>query len=667
MSAASAVGLAARERQRTSLALRRLTRISLDLTVLALALWLAFALRFDWAIPVPWIRRMLLVMPWVLLSQYLALVIFDVPRCSWQYFGFSELQRMAAAVGLSGALLLVARLSAPSLAQVVPSAAHVLVPIGVVAADVLLAFFGLAALRAVRRGASERGPASARGAGRSHTGQEDAAPTRLMLVGAGEAGVAVARALVRRGAYLPVGFVDDDPAKQGTRIHGIPVRGSVDELAFLCRRHGVDEVLICVARANGTFVRRVGRELEALGLPMRIIPNVAEFVDGNVAVERIREVALEDLLRRDPVELDDAAISADVRGRTVLVSGAGGSIGSELCRQLCRYAPARVVLVERSENALFEIHRELGKRYPELELVPALVDISEREPLRRVFAEQRPAVVVHAAAHKHVPMLEYNPSAAILNNVIGTRVIAELAEEFGVASFVMISTDKAVRPRSIMGASKRCAELLIQRLARTQRSTKYVIVRFGNVLGSNGSVVPIFKAQIAAHGPVTVTHPEVERYFMTIPEASQLVLQAASMGHGGEIFILDMGEPVRILDLARDLIRLSGLVPDEDIAIEFTGLRPGEKLREELCGVAGLEPTAHASILVEREATWLRAERLEQDVASLIAAAELGDERALRVALRTMLPDFDDGESNEVAAAAEREPEVAEPVLAIHA
>lgn len=620
---------------RASLTARRFARIFLDLAVLALALWLAFALRFDWDVPAFWLRRMLLVMPWVLLSQYLGLVIFDVPRASWQYFGFLELGRMAAAIATSGVLLMIARLTAPLIIPVIPAAMHVLVPIGVVAADVVLAFLGLAAVRAVRRGAGER---------RHRREIEETAPTRVMLVGAGEAGIAVARALGRRTTMLPVGFVDDDPQKHGVRIHGVPVRGRIDELASLCRRHGVDEVLICVARANGALVRRVTKDVEPLGLPVKIIPNVDEFVDGTVAVERLRGVALEDLLRRDPAQLDDEAIAADVAERTILVSGAGGSIGSELCRQLCRYAPKRVILVERSENALFEIHRELLRSFPTIELVPALVDITEREQLRRVFAEQRPTKVVHAAAHKHVPMLEYNPGAAILNNVVGTRTIAELAAEFEVASFVMISTDKAVRPRSIMGASKRCAELVIQRLAR-QAATRFVIVRFGNVLGSNGSVVPIFKAQIAANGPVTVTHPDVERYFMTIPEASQLVLQAASMGKGGEIFILDMGEPVKIVDLAHDLIRLSGLVPGEDIAIEFTGLRPGEKLREELSGVAGLEATEHPAILVEREAMGVGAERLEGDLERLIEAARAGDEGGIRGALRGMLSDFSDGES----------------------
>ncbi|HVI01723.1 MAG TPA: polysaccharide biosynthesis protein, partial [Enhygromyxa sp.] len=298
------------------------------------------------------------------------------------------------------------------------------------------------------------------------------------------------------------------------------------------------------------------------------------------------------------------------------------------------------LLVERAENALFEIHRELGRSFPGVELVPLLVDITERERLRNVFASHHPDLVVHAAAHKHVPMLEWNPSAAIENNVGGTRCVAELAREFEARQFVMVSTDKAVRPRSIMGASKRCAELLVQDLAAHSSATRFVIVRFGNVLGSNGSVVPIFKQQIAQFGPVTVTHPHMERYFMTIPEASQLVLQAATMGDGGEIFVLDMGEPVRIVDLANDLIRLSGLIPGEDVAIEFTGLRPGEKLKEELCGSAGLDPSDHPAILVERERgdDRLSPELFAAKLRELLDAAEQHDEAAVRAALARILP-----------------------------
>ena len=622
----------ARPTRTRRLGLRRVARVLIDFAVLALALWGAFALRFDWAVPDPWLRRMVVMLPWVLIAQYLALLALDVPRCSWRYVGLPEIQRIAAAVVLAGAVLFGLRLLAPTLSLTIPAARHSLVPIGAIAANTMLAFLGLSTVRGLVRIAGERTKAPKHERGR--------APTRMLLVGAGEAGVVVARELARRPNLAPVGFLDDDPAKHGIQIHGLPVLGSVSRLAEVCEREQVDEILIAVARASGALVRRVSEVGKGLGLRVTIIPGIAELIDGKVSLDRVRKVAIEDLLRRDPVELDEQSIAATVRARVVLVSGAGGSIGSELCRQIARYAPQRLILVERSENALFEIHRELGRSFPELELCPMLVDITDRPRLEAIFAEHRPQLVVHAAAHKHVPMLEWNPSAAIANNVEGTRTIAELARAYATARFVMVSTDKAVRPRSIMGASKRCAELLVHDLAATSTTTRFVVVRFGNVLGSNGSVVPIFNEQIANYGPVTVTHPDMERYFMTIPEASQLVLQASAMGEGGEIFVLDMGEPVRILDLAHDLIRLSGLVPGEDIAIEFIGLRPGEKLSEELAGSAGLDPSEHPAILVERERgdDRLSPERFAAGLRVLLDAAAREDEVAVRAAITAVLP-----------------------------
>ena len=625
------LGLLGRSRRRV-LAQRHLGRALIDLAVLALALWGAFSLRFDGSVPDPWMRRMLLMLPWVLITQYFALLAFDVPRCSWRYFGLPEVQRIGAAVALAGGVLLSLRLLAPTLSEWIPAARHSLVPVGAIAADGLLAFLGLSTVRGAARVVGERANLAAIKATRE--------PTRLLLVGAGEAGVAVAREIARRPGLDPIGFLDDDPGKQGVHIHGLQVLGTLDRLAEVCERERVDEILISVARASGALVRRVSEVGDSLSLRVKIIPGIAELIDGKVSLERVRKIAIEDLLRREPAQLDEAAIGQTVRAKVVLVSGAGGSIGSELCRQIARFAPSRLILVERSENALFQIHRELGREFPELELLPMLVDITERARLRRVFAEFRPKLILHAAAHKHVPMLEWNPGAAIENNVAGTRCVAELAHEFEAEQFVMVSTDKAVRPRSVMGASKRCAELLVQDLAAQPGPTRFVIVRFGNVLGSNGSVVPIFKEQIASFGPVTVTHPDMERYFMTIPEASQLVLQAATMGEGGEIFVLDMGEPVRIVDLAHDLIRLSGLTPGEDVAIEFTGLRPGEKLSEELCGSAGLDPSDHPAILVEREQgeDRLSPERFAVGLDELLEAARVPDEPALRAAISALLP-----------------------------
>ncbi|HVI04041.1 MAG TPA: nucleoside-diphosphate sugar epimerase/dehydratase [Enhygromyxa sp.] len=564
---------------RNQLALRRVARVLIDFAVLALALWGGFSLRFDGSIPADWTQRMIDVMPWVLISQYLALHAFDVPRCSWRYLGLPEVQRTAAAVASASAVLLGLRLSAPTLASSIPAFAQTLVPIGAIAADAMLAFLGLCGVRGVARIAGERANLAAVKAQRD--------PVRMLLIGAGEAGVAVARELARRPSHAPVGFLDDDPAKHGVQIHGLRVLGPIDRLAEVCERERVDEILISVARASGALVRRVSEIGEALSLPVKIIPGIAELIDGKVSLERVRQVAIEDLLRRDPVSLDELAIAQTVRAKVVLVSGAGGSIGSELCRQICRYAPSRLLLVERAENALFEIHRELGRSFPAVELVPLLVDITERERLRNVFARHRPDLVVHAAAHKHVPLVEANALEGIRNNVIGAKVLVDAAVAAGVQRFVLISSDKAVRPTNVMGATKRWAELIVRHYGKG-RGMRYCSVRFGNVLGSNGSVVPLFREQIASGGPVTLTDARMTRYFMSIHEAAELIVQAGAMAEGGDIFLLEMGEPVAIRDLAENMVRLAGLSvkgpanPTGDIAIVETGARPGEKLFEEL-------------------------------------------------------------------------------------
>ncbi len=406
---------------------------------------------------------------------------------------------------------------------------------------------------------------------------------RLLILGAGNAGENVVREILRAPtlAYDIIGFLDDDPAKQGAQIHGVEVLGPIRNLPSVCERHQIDEILIAMPSANQQQVRNVVELCRGTGVTFKTLPSVSDLITGKAQVAQIRDVDINDLLGRAPVKLDEENIASFLRGRVVMVTGAGGSIGSEMCRQIALFEPQRLILVEQAEQHLFEIDKELRESHAELDIAPYICDIGDARRVARVFDKERPTAVFHAAAHKHVPMMELNPGEAIKNNVLGTRTIADAAVKIGVEKFVMISTDKAVNPTSIMGCSKRVAEMYTQALQQ-QVTTEFITVRFGNVLGSSGSVIPIFKAQIAKGGPVKVTHPEMVRYFMTIPEAAQLVLQAASMGAGGEIFVLDMGEPVKIVDLARDLITLSGYKPGEDIEITFCGIRPGEKLYEEL-------------------------------------------------------------------------------------
>jgi FlaA1/EpsC-like NDP-sugar epimerase len=431
----------------------------------------------------------------------------------------------------------------------------------------------------------------------------------------------------------------------------VPVLGTTENLDVLCKKVGASQVLITIARASGKEVRRITEACEKASLTVKIIPGMHEIVGGKINLSAVRNVAIEDLLRREPVRLDETAIAEKIKGRAVMVTGAGGSIGSELCRQVGRFGPKRILLVERAENALFEIHRELCAEFPDLRIIPIIGDVGDVERMTQVFEAHRPALVFHAAAHKHVPMMEWNPCEAVKNNVVGTYLVATLADRFKVETFVLISTDKAVNPTSIMGATKRIAEQATQSLAQRSR-TKFLAVRFGNVLGSAGSVVPIFKEQIARGGPVTVTHPEMKRYFMTIPEASQLVLQAATMGKGGEIFILDMGEPVKIVDLAKDLIALSGLRVGEDIELQFTGIRPGEKLFEEL-SVADeqADKTTHPKIFIGR----LKARDLDDLDARLAGIAEIahtGNEADVRRKIAELVPEFELGPAERAAAAA---------------
>jgi len=465
---------------------------------------------------------------------------------------------------------------------------------------------------------------------------------RVLVLGAGDAGEMLMREITRiyGHRYEPVGFLDDSPAKQNERIHGVPVLGPINDLAPLIERSRIDEVILAIPSMNGQAMRRIVNLCTPSGVTLRTVPGVDSLIDGRVTVSQLADVAIEDLLGREPVTLDADSIREFIRGHSVLVTGAGGSIGSELCKQICRFSPKTLLLVEQAENNLFEIHRALVREFPEIDVKPYVADICDSRRLEAIFENERPAVVFHAAAHKHVPMMEANPGEAIKNNVFGTKKVADTAHRFNVETFVMVSTDKAVNPTSIMGVSKRTAEIYVQALSQRSR-TKFVTVRFGNVLGSAGSVIPIFKQQIAAGGPVTVTHPEMQRYFMTIPEACQLILQAGAIGRGGEILILDMGKPVKIVDLARDLIRLSGFAPEEDIAIEFSGVRPGEKLFEELSVDAekAVTKTRHPKIFVGtfRPYPWTEVERGLEWLHSLSDGSE---PTQIRAAFQQLVPEY---------------------------
>ncbi len=464
---------------------------------------------------------------------------------------------------------------------------------------------------------------------------------RIVVLGAGDAGETLMREIVRTHAqrYEAVGFLDDSPRKQGEHIHGVPVLGPISVVAEVIKSKRIDEVILAIPSMRGREMREVVELCRPSGVTLRTLPGLNGLIDGTVTVSQLAGVRIEDLLGREPVKLDTAAIEAFLEGRVILVTGAGGSIGSELCHQIARFRPSKLILVEQAENGLFEVHRALLPAFPELCVVPYIADVCDSKRLDAIFNSERPAVVFHAAAHKHVPMMEANPGEAIKNNVFGTKKVADLAVRYNVASFVMVSTDKAVNPTSVMGASKRTAEIYVQALSQ-RADTQFVTVRFGNVLGSAGSVIPIFKQQIAAGGPVTVTHPDMKRYFMTIPEACQLILQAGAMGRGGEIFILDMGEPVKIVDLARDLIRLSGLTPEEDIAIAFTGVRPGEKLFEELAFDAEkARKTEHEKIFIGtfRPHPW---EEVELGLRALHALSDGSSGERIREAFGRLVPEY---------------------------
>ena len=568
-------------------------RTAVDLTVLSVAYFAAYYVRFDGHLPLQMLKLMVFTWPYTVAFELLVLFVFSVPHFAWRYVGLREAQRVLWATAVSSLVLLSVRLTAAPMIRVFDYAEYAAVPIGCIAVNAVLSFMSITGVRFVRRIGVERSRSSGLRS-RNHV----RVPT--LLLGAGQAGVLIAKEIQMRPdlPIAPLGFLDDDSSKLGSIVHGVKVLGSTKDLAAVTRATGARQAIITIANASSADVRRIAQLCDQAGIPVKIIPGLFEILEGKVNLTRIRDVSIEDLLGREAVSLDLELVSSLLAGKRVLVTGAGGSIGSELCRQVARFNPAVLTLVEQAEFNLFSIHQELEGSFPNLKLRPMICDVCDSTRVDAVFAAERPQVVFHAAAHKHVPMMEWNPGEALKNNVFGTKKVADAANAHKSEAFVLISTDKAVNPTSIMGATKRAAEIYIQALSQTS-TTKYVAVRFGNVLGSTGSVIPIFKAQIAAGGPVKVTHPDMKRYFMTIPEASQLVMQAAAMGESGEILLLDMGEPVRIATLAEELIKLSGFEPNVDIKIVYTGVREGEKLFEELSFDAEqMSKTHHEKVFV---------------------------------------------------------------------
>ncbi len=598
-----------------------------DALILSGAFLAAYLLRYEFAIPPEEIPALLHQLPYVVLLQICALALVGVRTFVWRYVGMTELKAFVQAAAGPATVMLLVRLLLSQAHQVWR------VPLSIIVVDTTLAFGGVLGIRVLRRGLHEYQD-------RRVDAARPVAKTPILLIGAGHAGATAAREILEHGkTHLDIrGFVDDDPHKRGCVIHGICVLGTTADLPRLVRELSIDHVVIAVTEASRRQLKRICDICDGIPVKVRIVPPMHEILQGTVRMSRIRDVQVEDLLGRDQVHLDEADITSMLTGMPVMVTGAGGSIGSELVRQVARFGASSLLLVERSEFALYNIEREVRARWPDLRAYPLLADIADVPQMCHILETYRPKVIIHAAAHKHVPMVEFNPCEAIRNNVLATKSLGELACRYGVEVFVMISTDKAVRPRSVMGASKRLAELVVQSL--TGRSaTRFEAVRFGNVIGSTGSVIPLFREQIAKGGPVTVTHPDMMRYFMTIPEAAQLVLEAAAIGEGGEIFILDMGEPVRILDLAKDVITLTGLRPFEDVEIAFTGLRPGEKLFEELeTGGEHVAKTRHPKIFIGKIAG-VPAREMDRALENLQHLSVPGREAELRAYLNAFLPD----------------------------
>jgi len=582
-----------------------------DLALIIISVMGSFALRLDVGQLPFYFPAILIMMAVALLAKVPVYYAFGLYRRLWVYASTNELRLITVAVTTASVVTSGLMLLLISFGWILPG-----MPRSSLGIDWLLSLVLIGGSRFALRILAEQSTTPRNGKMR-----------KVLIIGAGDAGALVVRELQKSSQLnlLPIGFLDDDPAKQKHEINGVPVIGMIADLSDVLDNHPVEEVIIAIPSAAGNVLRFVTDVCRLKSIPSRTMPGIYELIGGKVSVSRLREVEITDLLRREPAKIDDRLVGSSLSGKRVLVTGAGGSIGREISRQVARWGPSELVLLGHGENSIFEALLELQEDYGTLSIHPIIADVRDLSRLQTVFQALRPEVVFHAAAHKHVPLMEYNVEEAITNNVVGTRNVVQVAINFDVERFVFISTDKAVKPINVYGATKRLAEMIV--IDAAQRNGRaFTVVRFGNVLGSRGSVVPLFKSQIARGGPVLITHPDMERYFMTIPEAVHLVLQAAAMGQGGEAFILNMGDQIPILELAEDLIRLSGLEPGRDIEIAFTGIRPGEKLSEDLWEQGThFQPTAHSEIFRSKEDEEVDSQRLSKAIEQLEHLARQGE------------------------------------------
>ncbi|PKN18692.1 MAG: polysaccharide biosynthesis protein [Deltaproteobacteria bacterium HGW-Deltaproteobacteria-6] len=615
-----------------------------DILLFIVALCLSYLIRFEFSFDNVYTRQIYGLILWIVPLKLVVFLLGGLYRGMWRFTGVRDFWLLAKACLLSTMLIMLIILIAKGFQGYSR---------GVFIADGIITFMLTGGVRmAIRSFYAVLMSPNANVHPPAHTRM-----TKVLIIGAGQAGEKILREIIENYNlnYEVVGFIDDDAAKQGRTIHGIRVLGTLDHLSAIIEKEDIQQILIAIPSASGDKIRRIVESCQQSNTSYKILPGIGDLIDGRVSVKFLRDISYEDLLGRSPVQLDTEGIRSYLDGKIILITGCGGSIGSELCRQVVKYQPRNLILIDSSESSLFSIQMEMQNENYCRRCEAVLGQVQDEVLMNTVFEKYKPDVVFHAAAYKHVPMMEKNPWQAVYNNIIGSRVIMETAVRHHVDRFVLVSTDKAVRPTNVMGASKRVTELIMQ--CQKGNGTRFMAVRFGNVVGSSGSVIPFFRRQIEQGGPVTVTHPEVNRFFMTIPEASQMILQAGTMGEGGEIFILKMGTPVKIIDMARDLIRLSGKEPDVDIKIVFTGLREGEKLYEELITEGeDILPTGHKKVMVLRSDSLFSGaanpddakENLYREIDELVKMAERHDAKSIKAKLKEIVPEFAPQENDSV-------------------